>query len=237
MSEIVTAQSVQQLVFVLVIAGLVVVMGLVVVDRLVAARFGIGAFATGDIAFSASRFANATGRNSRYLLTGGGGAASDYHDIDQALGSPELAYSLALELAKEVGKIEKRSQRKVDRLVFLEQRAGPVGLLTSKDLIGVVAGIPTTVMRLQRDIESSATLLKGALLSRDSTIVFVTDVTTDGVHLEDAIRRLRDVCGATVVGIVSTIDRARGADRLFENAGIRFTSLMTFPISDPERSS
>ena len=67
--------------------------------------------------------------------------------------------------------------------------------------------------------------LEGALNARD-VVILLEDVATTGGQALEAVAALRE-SGATVLGVIATIDRLEGARENVEKDGLRFDALFT----------
>ncbi|MEO1008724.1 MAG: orotate phosphoribosyltransferase [Planctomycetota bacterium] len=86
-------------------------------------------------------------------------------------------------------------------------------------------GLPMVFVRNAKKDYGTAKQLEGALEAGDA-VVLLEDVATTGGQSVEAATVLRDA-GATVAGVIATIDRQEGARENIEAAGLRFEALFT----------
>lgn len=149
------------------------------------------------------------------------GRTSSYY-LDKYLFStrPEVLVQLAELFAQRVGAIEQRTGSKVRRLAGAE--LGGIPLVTAASLR---TGLPCVFIRNAKKDYGTANQLEGKLEPGDSVVLLEDVATTAGQALE-AVKVLRDL-GASVVGVIATIDRQEGAAENMQKAGVPFESLFT----------
>jgi len=86
-------------------------------------------------------------------------------------------------------------------------------------------GLPSIFIRNAKKDYGTAKQLEGELNTGDM-VVFFEDVTTSGGQSVEAVNTLRDA-GATVAGVVTTIDRQEGARDAIEATGVPFHAIFT----------
>lgn len=86
-------------------------------------------------------------------------------------------------------------------------------------------GLPALFIRNAKKGYGTAKQLEGELNAGDVVVLF-EDVATSGGQALEAATVLQDA-GATIAGVVATIDRQEGARERIEGAGMRFESLFT----------
>ena len=86
-------------------------------------------------------------------------------------------------------------------------------------------GLPAVFVRNAKKDYGTAKQLEGELNPGDAVVLF-EDVATSGGQAVEAVKVLQDA-GATVAGVIATIDRQEGARQNVESAGIRFEALFT----------
>ena len=89
----------------------------------------------------------------------------------------------------------------------------------------MASGLPCVFIRNQKKDYGTAKQLEGKLEATDRVLV-VEDVATTGGQVLEAAKAI-EAAGATVVGIVATIDRQEGARENVEGAGYAFDALFT----------
>jgi orotate phosphoribosyltransferase len=108
----------------------------------------------------------------------------------------------------------------VDKLAGAE--LGGIPLVTAASL---TSGKPCVFIRNQKKDYGTAKQLEGSLEAGEG-VLLVEDVCTTGGQILEAAKTV-EATGARVVEIVGTIDREEGARENIENAGYRFTALLT----------
>ena len=99
---------------------------------------------------------------------------------------------------------------------------GGIPLVTSA---AMASGLPCLFVRNQKKDYGTAKRFEGDLNEGDQ-LVILEDVATTGGQVLEAARDLQDA-GATIGGIIATVDRLEGARENIEGAGYRFDSLFT----------
>ncbi|MFO0895616.1 MAG: orotate phosphoribosyltransferase [Phycisphaerales bacterium] len=99
---------------------------------------------------------------------------------------------------------------------------GGIPLVTAA---AMAAGLPCIFVRNARKEYGTAKQLEGVVNAGDR-VVLLEDVATTGGQALEAVKVLRDA-GATVTGVIATIDRMEGARDNVEKAGLSFDSLFT----------
>ena len=69
--------------------------------------------------------------------------------------------------------------------------------------------------------------IEGASLEKGGPVVIVEDVTTTGGSSIKAVERIHADTSCNVVAVISILDREEGAEAAFNEAGLRFESLLT----------
>lgn len=149
------------------------------------------------------------------------GKTSNYY-LDKYLFStrPELLRKLAPLFAQRLRAIEQRLGVKVNRLAGAE--LGGIPLVTVASL---ETGLPSIFVRNKKKEYGTAKQLEG-VLNKGDKVVLVEDVATTGGQALEAVASLREA-GATVVGVIATIDRLEGARENVEKNGLVFEVLFT----------
>lgn len=99
---------------------------------------------------------------------------------------------------------------------------GGIPLVTAAAL---ASGLPAVFVRNRKKDYGTAKQIEGPLEAGDR-VLLLEDVATTGGQVLEAAAALRDE-GATVVGIVSTVDRLEGAREHIEGAGYAYDCLFT----------
>ncbi len=149
------------------------------------------------------------------------GKTSSYY-LDKYLFStrPELLRQLGPLFADRLAAMEKGLGRKAQRLAGAE--LGGIPLVTAASLH---TGLPCIFVRNKKKDYGTAKQLEGAL-ERGDVVVLLEDVATTGGQALEAVASLRE-SGASVVGVIATIDRLEGARENVEKAGLVFDALFT----------
>jgi orotate phosphoribosyltransferase len=165
--------------------------------------------AIADLALLRGTFTLRSGRTSSYYL-------------DKYLFStrPEVLGPLAELFAERIRGIERRTGQAVTRLAGAE--LGGIPLVTAASL---KTGHPCVFVRNAKKDYGTAKQLEGKLEKGDRVVLLEDVATTAGQALE-AVKVLQDL-GATVVGVIATIDRQEGAAENMARAGIPFEALFT----------
>ena len=117
--------------------------------------------------------------------------------------------------------------------LFTERLPAGVTRLAGAELGGIplvssasmASGIPCVFIRNQKKDYGTAKQLEGPL-NADDVVVILEDVATTGGQVLEAASVIRET-GATVAGIIATIDRQEGARENIEGAGYAFDALFT----------
>lgn len=133
---------------------------------------------------------------------------------------PELLGPVADLLADRARDLLKHHQGRATRLAGAE--LGGIPLVTACSLR---LGLPAIFVRNAKKDYGTAKQLEGELNPGDVVILF-EDVATSGGQALEAVKVLQDA-GATVAGVIATIDRQEGARENVQSAGIRFEALFT----------
>ncbi len=149
------------------------------------------------------------------------GKTSSYY-LDKYLFStrPELLRQLAPLFADAIARVEKGVGAKAQRLAGAE--LGGIPLVTAASLH---TGLPCVFVRNKKKDYGTAKQVEGQILGGDR-VVLIEDVATTGGQAIEAVASLKQV-GATVLGVVATIDRLEGARENISEHGLRFEALFT----------
>ncbi len=109
----------------------------------------------------------------------------------------------------------------VDRIAGAELGAIALAAATALE-----TGKPFVIVRNAKKAGYGTGKLIEGRLERGERVLLVEDVATSGGQAIEACKTLQDA-GATVVGVVVTIDRQEGAREAIEAAGLRFEALFT----------
>jgi len=167
---------------------------------------------------------------SQWVLVHSGRRSRHFLDADRFLGLPENLERFAAWFRDHVEETQKMVG-KIHCLAFIEKREGPVGLVTSKDLLSTRTKLPSIVVRPRRRLLQAA--LKGShtrspnVLRPGDNVIIVSDVITTGATFLRAIDILEHF-GANVVEAIALYDRKdEHFDRVgFDRRNIRVTTML-----------
>ncbi|MCK4341224.1 MAG: orotate phosphoribosyltransferase [Phycisphaerae bacterium] len=126
------------------------------------------------------------------------------------------------ELLRELGRrFAKYVTADVDRIAGAE--LGGIALAAATSL---ETGRPFVIVRNSKKAGYGTGKLIEGKLEQGERVLLVEDVATSGGQAIEACRTLKKA-GATVVGVVVTIDRQEGGREAVEGAGLRFEALFT----------
>jgi orotate phosphoribosyltransferase len=163
---------------------------------------------------------------SAHIMTGG--TMGDYYlDIDLMQTDHREARFLAMEMTK---RIHQAAQilGGVDRLVFIERDAGPVGAISLLGALTIESGIDAVIVRPKRLVRKGI-FKPPNVLKRETRVVLVTDVITGGGHIRATIEKIRPYLDQEVFPVVSLACREYAS---IENLKKRRVEL--FPIYGPD---
>lgn len=120
-----------------------------------------------------------------------------------------------------------------ERIDAIAREVGPITRLAGAELGGIPlvtaaslrTGLPCVFIRNAKKDYGTAKQLEGKLNAGD-TVVLLEDVATTAGQALEAATVLKGL-GATVVGVIATIDRQEGAAKTMADAGLRFEALFT----------
>lgn len=149
-----------------------------------------------------------------------GRTSSYYLDKYKFSTRPELLGPVAERLCEHARALLQAHQGGTVRLAGAE--LGGIPLVTACSL---QMGHPTVLVRNAKKDYGTAKQLEGELNPGDTVVLF-EDVATSGGQALEAVHVLRHA-GATVAGVVATIDRQEGARETIEAAGVPFRAVFT----------
>ena len=158
-----------------------------------------------------------------HVVLASGKESDHYFDMKPSMFDPEGAELLAeLIYARLAGSA-------ADIVGGLEM--GAVPLITPISIVSRRAGKPLPGFFVRKTVKDHGTkkLIDGLSDVKGKRVVIVEDVTTTGGSAMKAVEALT-AAGATIVLVISILDREEGAAALYANAGIPFQSL--FKASD-----
>jgi hypothetical protein len=147
------------------------------------------------------------------------GSTGQYFDADLFLGQPKNIGTTLIWFKEELQRQIKLSG-KIDRLAFIEKEEGPVGALTLKDLLSWETKVPAAIVRPGRkgpalrikvvhesdaleprkDYKQISQSLKTN--GEGERVVLVSDVTTTGTTILDAVKLIEDAGGQVEAAFV-----------------------------------
>lgn len=143
------------------------------------------------------------------------GKTSNYYvDMKKAITMPEILDCVAHLIT------EKIENDKVDKIAGPALGAVPIATATS-----LISGKPMLMIRKAKKTYGTSKQIEGELLKEDN-VVIVEDVTTTGGSLLKAIKVIEDNGGHITQAFV-IVDREEGAQKTFEENGIKFSPLLT----------
>ena len=149
-----------------------------------------------------------------------GRTSSYYLDKYKFSTRPELLGPVADLLAERAKSLLEPHAGKAHRLAGAE--LGGIPLVTA---CALRLGLPSIFIRNAKKEYGTAKQLEGELNAGD-VVVFFEDVTTSGGQSVEAVSTLREA-GATVAGVITTIDRQEGARETIEATGLPFHAVFT----------
>lgn len=149
------------------------------------------------------------------------GKTSSYY-LDKYLFStrPEVLEPLSVMFAERITALEKKLGLPFARLAGAE--LGGIPLVTAASM---KTGKPCLFVRNKKKDYGTAKQLEGALAAGDR-VLLLEDVATTGGQALEAVEVLKDA-GASVIGVIATIDRLEGARENVEAKGLLFDALFT----------
>ncbi len=146
-------------------------------------------------------------------MTAGVGRRKDFYDTDNTLRDFESSKRTATQICDKIKTIMAEQKDKVNwKVCFIEKDSGPVGCLTTKDLVSSMLGVNASVVRPRRKLDAAS--VKGEPLKEGDAVILVTDVVTTGLQLMKAIDKIEKF-GAYVSNAVAVVDREEDKNDLF----------------------
>lgn len=161
--------------------------------------------------------------NSIYQSTAGG-ELGEFFDADLHLSKPNVADTITEQMAEIIRDIITSSASNNWKVCFIEKDSGPVGMITSKDLIEQRLKMATTVVRIKRRLISAA--FKGEKIKKGDKVILITDVITSGLQTQLARKKIEKL-GARVSYCVAIVDRRTDAGKYIEGTEIIAKSITT----------
>jgi orotate phosphoribosyltransferase len=124
---------------------------------------------------------------SAHIMTGGT-MSSYYIDLDTLLTNHRQAGHICERMARLIRDIE--AYTSIDRLVFIERDAGPVGAVSLLGALTSETEYDALIVRTKRLVRNS-TIKPYQKLDPGLSVILVTDVVTGGGHLRHAVQALR----------------------------------------------
>ncbi|MFI4917092.1 MAG: orotate phosphoribosyltransferase [Phycisphaerales bacterium JB060] len=149
-----------------------------------------------------------------------GRQSSYYLDKYRFSTRPELLGPVAELLADRAAELLEPHRGVPHRLAGAE--LGGIPLVTA---CALRLGLPAIFVRNSKKEYGTAKQIEGELKAGDVVVLF-EDVATSGGQAVEAVEMLREM-GATIAGVVTTIDRQEGAREAVEAAGVPFHAIFT----------
>lgn len=155
---------------------------------------------------------------STHVMTGGtmGGY---YIDIDLLLTDPSQVRAVGRRYVAEIRTIQ-RAVGRIDRLVFIERDAGPVGAIGLLGYLSAESGIPSVIVRPRR-LLISGEIKPLKRIGRGMTVVIVTDVVTRGGHIRAVVQTLQRHIGPGPYHAVALVCREDQAAKDLRQDGVQ----------------
>lgn len=157
--------------------------------------------------FSLGDYKLASGKASKYYL-----------DLKPTMLNAEGSYLLAHLIVDRLRDVD------VDRIGGLE--IGAVPLISNVAMLSFIEGRPVSAFFVRKVVKDHGTqkLIEGSSDIAGKKVVILDDVTTEGGSAMKAVVAAKEA-GATVVLVLSLVDREEGAADLFAREGIPFAQL------------
>jgi orotate phosphoribosyltransferase len=158
-----------------------------------------------------------------HVVLASGKESDHYFDMKPSMFDPEGAEILADLIFARIAETD------ADLVGGLEM--GAVPLITPISIVSRRAGRPLPGFFVRKTVKDHGTkkLIDGLSDVKGRRVAIVEDVTTTGGSAMKAVEALT-AAGATIVLVISILDRQEGAEKLYADAGIPFASL--FKASD-----
>lgn len=159
-----------------------------------------------------------------------------FFDADRFLSEPENLLYMTSWMNKTLRAINVENGP-ISKLAFIEKSAGPIGMISSKDLITNKTKIPSISVRIRRRLISGS--IKGqksknsTLIKSGEIIVIISDVATTGRTIKEARAKLVEY-GAEVIAAIVLFDREEGAKEDLRDQGIELYSMQQRSNTDIE---
>ena len=158
----------------------------------------------------------------RDIVLASGKPSTFYFDMKPTMLHPEGANALS-ELI-----LARLANEGVDFIGGLEM--GAVPLISTINLLSFIKGHPLPGFFVRKEIKKHGTkkLVEGVAEDglRGKNVVILEDVTTSGGSAMIAVEAAK-AAGATIVMVLSVVDRCEGAAEFFKERGIRFEALFS----------
>lgn len=167
-------------------------------------------------------------RKSRHQYTAGG--RGDYFFNADLMHSTAMGVELGANWIAEKIKELKKS-KDIDKLAFIEEARGPVGLLTQKDLLVSRTRIPGLIVRIKRRLRVGRVI--GDIKNGES-VALISDTGTTGRKITKAINCLQELgLNIKVPYALVLVNLNRGAEESLKEIG---TQLISYKKRPAEKS-
>jgi orotate phosphoribosyltransferase len=153
---------------------------------------------------------------SAHIMTGGT-MSSYYIDLDTLLTNHRQARCICERMARLIRDIEVHTT--IDRLVFIERDAGPVGAVGLLGALTSETGYDAMIVRTKRLVRNS-TIKPFQKLEPGLSVILITDVVTGGGHLRHAVQALRACLDQRVFHVACYACREPETIEKLKNQGI-----------------
>lgn len=163
-------------------------------------------------------------RKSSHQYTAGG-RGRYFFNADLMHSTPmgvELGANWIVEKIKEL-----RSSKHIDKLAFIEEARGPVGLLTQKDLLVSRTRIPGLIVRIKRRLQVARVI---GDIKNGETVALVSDTGTTGRKMTKAVRCLEECAlNVKVPYALVLVNLNQGAEENLKKIGTELISYKKRP--------
>ena len=167
------------------------------------------------------------------LLPSSGEDIEVYHDFDLLVADPINARAVVEVFSEEIRRID--AEDEVTLLGFIEKSGNTTGAISLAGAISIETGIPQLAVRLWKDLPSERIKLpsledrprKQKLLGEN--VVVVTDHSTTGIELLDAIETVHNLGGCVRDAVVYTLNEHLFQRDAFQSQGVRVQFIRALP--------
>lgn len=170
------------------------------------------------------------------LLSSSGSEIEVYHDFDLLVRDPINARDMVELLSGEIESI--RAAHKVDLLGFIDKTGNTVGAIMFAAALSIETGIPHIEIRLWKHLPSERIKLPStddkrpiSNKLRGSSVLIITDHSTRGTEVFDAIDTVEDLGGNVNDVIVHSVHKAQFSESMdsFKERGVEIHHFVEIP--------